>query len=257
MDAAVDRERPQIRPLQAAELFRPTDLSGLAFSTTADLQPIEGLVGQPRAAEAIRFGTQVDKAGFNLFVIGPDGARMQDAVKVVLAGDARAKPSPSDWIYVNNFTDPERPIAIELPAGRARKFQEAMHKLIDDLNSALPAVFQSEDYQTRRSAIDESFQRKQGEAFSALRDKAAEKNIVILRTPVGFALAPAENGQVIPPDKFAALPEEKRREIQATIEVLEKDLEHVVRQLPQWEKQRRDEVRQLNRESAKYAVDQF
>jgi hypothetical protein len=61
------------------KLYRPTNLSDLSFSTTADLQPIDGLVGQTRALEAIRFGTKVERAGFNLFVIGPNGARMQDA----------------------------------------------------------------------------------------------------------------------------------------------------------------------------------
>jgi predicted ATP-dependent protease len=246
-----------VRPLVAGQLYRPTDLSSLAFSTTAELQPIDGLVGQARALEAIRFGTQVDKAGFNLFVIGPHGARMQDAVKAVLAGQAETKPSPSDWVYVNNFADPDRPLAIELPAGRARKFQDAMHKLIDDLQSALPAMFQSEDYQTRRGAIDESFQKKQAEAFSTLREKAAAKDVVILRTPLGFALAPTRDGQVVPPDEVAEWPEAKRREIQAVIEALEKDLEHVVHQIPQWEKQRRDEARQLDRETAKYGVDQL
>jgi predicted ATP-dependent protease len=257
VDAAVTPAEPAIRSLRGDQLYRATDLSNLQFSTTAELQPIDGLVGQGRALEAIRFGTQVDKAGFNLFVIGPNGARMQDAVKAVLAEEARTKPSPSDWVYVNNFTDADKPIALELPAGRARNFQEAMHKLIDDLKSALPAVFQSEDYQTRRSAIDEAFQKKQGEAFSALRDKAAEKSIVLLRTPLGFAMAPARNGQVVPPDEFNAWPEDKRREVQAVIEVLEKDLEHIIRQIPQWERQRRDEARQLNRDTAKFAVNQL
>jgi lon-related putative ATP-dependent protease len=255
VDAAVTITATAIRPLPAEQLYRPTDLTGLKFSTTSDLQPIEGLVGQTRALEAIRFGTQVDKSGFNLFVIGPNGARMQEAVKALLAREVEAKPSPSDWIYVNNFTDADKPIAIALPAGRARKFQDAMHKLIDDLNSALPAAFQGEDYQTRRGAIDEAFQKRQDEAFSALRAKAAEKNIVILRTPGGFALAPARNGQVVPPDEFNTWPEDKRREVQGIVEILEKDLEHIVHQIPQWERERRDEVRQLNRETAKYAVD--
>ena len=246
-----------VQPLGGDKLYRPTNLANLSFSTTAELQPIDGLVGQTRALEAIQFGTKVEKAGFNLFVIGPNGARMQDAVKAVLAREAQQKSSPSDWVYVNNFTDPDRPIALELPGGRARKFHEAMHKLIDDLKSALPAVFQSEDYQTRRGAIDESFQKKQGEAFTALRDKAAEKDIVLLRTPLGFALAPAKSGQVVPPDEFKEWPEAKRREVQSAIEALEKDLEHIIHQLPQWEKQRRDEIRQLNRDTAKYAVDQL
>lgn len=257
MNAAVITEETPVRPLTAAQLYRPADLSGLAFSTTAELQPIDGLVGQSRAVEAIRFGTQVSKTGFNLFVIGPPGVRMQDAVKAMLAAEAAGKPSPSDWVYVNNFTDPEKPIAIELAAGRARDFHEAMHKLIDDLKSALPAVFQSEDYQTRQSAIDESFQKRQGEAFSALRDKAAEKDIALLRTPLGFALAPVKDGKVVPPDEFSTWAESKRREVQAAIEALEKDLEHIVRQIPRWETQRRDEARQLGRDTAKYAVDQL
>jgi lon-related putative ATP-dependent protease len=257
VDAAVTTEETAVRPLRPDQLYRETDLSTLTFSTTAELQPIDGLVGQARALEAIRFGTQIGKAGFNLFVIGPNGARMQDAVKAVLTEEVQGKPSPSDWVYVNNFIDADRPIAIELPAGQARNFHDAMHKLIDDLKSALPAVFQSEDYQTRRSAIDDSFQKRQGEAFSALHDKAAKSNIVLLRTPVGFALAPAKDDKVVPPDEFRTWPEEKRREVQSTIEGLEKDLEHIIHQLPQWERQRRDEVRQLNRDTAKYAVDQL
>ncbi len=257
MDPATTTGETAIRPLQPNQLYRPTNLSALAFSTTAELQPINGLVGQARALEAIRFGTQISKAGFNLFVIGPNGARMQDAVKAVLAEEVRGKPSPSDWVYVNNFIDADKPIAIELPAGHARNFHDAMHKLIDDLKSALPAVFQSEDYQTRRGAIDKSFQKKQGEAFSALHDKAAKADIVLLRTPVGFALAPAKDDKVVPPDEFRTWPEEKRHEVQRTIEGLEKDLEHIIHQIPQWERQRRDEVRQLNRDTAKYAVDQL
>lgn len=246
-----------VRPLAAEQLYRPADLSGLPFSTTAELQPIDGLVGQAHAVEAIRFGTQVGKAGFNLFVIGPNGARMQDAVKAMLAAEAAGKPGPSDWAYVHNFANPDKPVAIELPAGRAHDFHNAMHKLIDDLKSALPAVFQSEDYQTRQAAIDESFQKRQGEAFSALRDKAAEKDIAVLRTPLGFALAPVKDGKVVPPDEFGTWPEARRREVQAVIEALEKDLEHIIRQVPRWETQRRDETRQLGRDTVKYAVDQL
>ena len=257
MDAGVTNEETAVRPLRVEQLYRATDLSQLKFATTAELEPIDGMVGQARALEAIRFGTQVGKAGFNLFVIGPNGARMQDSVKAVLAEEARSRPSPSDWVYVNNFADPDRPIAIELPSGRARNFHGAMHKLIDDLKSALPTAFQSEDYQTRRGAIDKSFQKKQGEAFSALHDKAAEKDIVLLRTPLGFALAPARDDKVVPPDEFSTWPEDKRHEVQARIEAMEKDLEHIIHQIPQWEKQRRDDVRQLNRDTAKYAVDQL
>ena len=70
-------------------------------------------------------------------------------------------------------------------------------------------------------------------------------------------MAPIHNGQVVPPEEFNTWPEAKRHEIQAAIEALEKELEHVIRQIPQWERQRRDEVRQLGRDTAKYAVHQL
>jgi lon-related putative ATP-dependent protease len=243
-------------PLPADRLFRPADLSALAFQTTADLAPIDGLVGQQRALDALGFGTRIRTPGFNLFVIGPSGARMQQAVEAVLKKAPAPETRPDDWVYVNNLVDPQKPVAIRLPTGRAVVFRDAMNHLIDDLKTALPAVFESEEYQSRRNAIDQAFQTKQGEAFSELRDKAGKQNIVILRTPMGFALAPAQDGQVVPPDEFGKWPEEKRREVQEIIQALEKDLEHIVRQIPQWEKSRRDEVRKLNRETAMFAVGQ-
>ncbi len=246
------------RPLRAERLYRAADLSALTFATTADIEAADGLTGQDRALDAIAFGTRINQPGFNLFVIGPDGMRAQRAVEPVLREAAAARRRPSDWVYVNNFADPRRPVAIELPAGRAGEFRDGMRALIDDLKTALPAVFESEDYQTRRGAIDQAFQSKQGEVFAALQERAAAKNIVILRTPMGFALAPAApDGKPVPPEEFRAWPEAKRKDVQATIEELEKELEHVVHQLPQWEKERRDEVRKLNRDTAKFAIGQF
>jgi hypothetical protein len=193
------------------------------------------LSGQQRALDAIEFVTRIGRPGFNVFVIGPSGMRAQYTIAPVLQEAAGERRRPSDWVYVNNFVDPHKPVAIELPAGRVGEFRDGMRALIDDLKTAVPAVFESEDYQTRRGAIDQAFQSKQGEAFVALNEKAAAKDIVILRTPMGFALAPARDGKPVPPEEFRTWPEAKRKEIQAIIEELEKDLEHIVRQLPQWE----------------------
>ena len=178
-----------VQALSLERLYRPADLSAVPFQTTKDLQPTVGLVGQQRALEALRFGTRIEKPGFNLFVTGSSGMRMQRAVESVLHQIPTDEPRPSDWVYVNNFAEANKPVAIELPPGRAAEFQSAMHELIDDLKTAMPAVFESEDYQTRRSAIDQAFQAKQAEAFTTLRDKAAEKSIVV-RPRRGWTLPP-------------------------------------------------------------------
>ena len=79
--------RPSCPP---ANSYRACDLTNLTFASTAELAPIDGLIGQSRALEAVRFGTKVDKAGFNLFVIGGTGVGMREAVKAMLAEEAAA-----------------------------------------------------------------------------------------------------------------------------------------------------------------------
>ena len=246
----------QVAPLSASRLYRAADLSGLAFESTADLEPIMGPVGQQRALDAIDFGTQIDRAGFNIFVVGSSGASLQKAVKRVVADTAHARPRPSDWVYVNNFADASKPRALELPAGRGIEFRDSIRELIGDLKSALRAVFDSEDYQARRSAIDSAHQGKQEKAFAALNEKAAAKSITILRTPMGFAMAPVEKGQIVPPEEFNKWPESRRQEVQASIQNLQTELEQILRHLPQFEKERRNEIRKLSAETTRLTVGQ-
>ena len=46
-------------------------------------------------SEAIRFGMQIEKDAFNLFVIGPNDVRTPHALKTMLAADVRARPMSS------------------------------------------------------------------------------------------------------------------------------------------------------------------
>jgi AAA domain len=96
--------------------------------------------------DAVRFGTKIDKPGFNLFVVGPLEARMKGAVEAVLKEIGSHGLKPSDWVYVQNFAEPRKPIAVELPPGGARRFRDGMRELIDDLKVALPVAFRSEEY---------------------------------------------------------------------------------------------------------------
>ena len=134
---------PAPSPLTAGTLRRTARLADLPFATTAELTPLAGLLGQGRAEAAVALAVRIDRPGFNLFVIGAPEARMRESLKTLLADEARARPPPPDWVYVFNFADPDKPAAIPLPAGRARRFHAGMRKLIEDLKSALPAAFQS------------------------------------------------------------------------------------------------------------------
>lgn len=243
--------------LPAEKLLRRCDLSELSFKTTADLADGAGIVGQERAVEALRFSAAIDRQGYNLFVIGPPGAGKRSTVREYLQDEARGLPAPADWVYVNNFEDSYKPRAIRLPAGQAEKFRDSMAELIEDLGTILPAAFESEDYQNRHGAVDEQFRARQEEAFEVLRAEAEKHSIAIMRTPMGFAMAPAgEDGEVIKPEAFNALPEKQRKAVEKTIAELQEKLGAILKSIPKWDKERRHAVRELNRETAKSAVAQ-
>jgi len=241
-------------PLPAGELRRTVDPTTLGFETTNDLEPINGLIGQERALRAIQFGANMRSHDFNMFVLGPPASGKSTAVRTYLAKKAAEMPAPPDWVYVNNFEHLNRPRALRLPAGRGRKLAEQMVAAIDELRTTLPAIFESEEYQARRRAIEEEFRSGQEESFEELNRKAQAQNIAILRTPMGFAMAPVHEGRVVKPEVFNALPEDMRKNVQAKIEALQKELEVILERVPKSDKQRRNQLSELNQEMAEGAV---
>ncbi|HXP30883.1 MAG TPA: ATP-binding protein [Stellaceae bacterium] len=241
-------------PLPAAVLRRCCDEATLGFRTTEEIPDLPGLVGQERALAAIRFGIGIRRKGFNLFAFGPSGAGKHTLVRELLERQAASEPAPDDWCYVNNFSDPHCPRALRLPTGRAVPFRDAMKRLASELRVALPAAFEREDYRSRREVIDQQFKHRHEEAFGALQRKAEAKSVALIRTPMGLALAPMHEGEVIAPDVFQRKPAAERERIRADIEALQSELEATVRRIPEWERELRDAVRQLNRDTTAVVV---
>jgi lon-related putative ATP-dependent protease len=245
---------PAHAPLPVSELRRTVEPKSLGFETTAEIEPITGLIGQDRALRAIEFGTNMRSHDFNMFVLGPAASGKSTAIKSYLAKKVLEAAEVCDWVYVNNFENPNRPRALRLPCGRARALAKSMVAVIDELRATLPAMFESEDYQARRRAIEEEFRSGQEEAFEALSRKAQAQNIAILRTPMGFAMAPMHEGKVVKPEVFGALPEEMRKAVQTKIEALQKELESILAKAPKSDKQRRARLSAINEEIAEIAV---
>ncbi len=246
--------RPQ--PLEPSELRRVVDPASLGFKTTEELDPITGLIGQDRALKAIQFGANIKSHDYNIFVLGPAASGKTTAVKAHLGAKAAEAPPPPDWVYVYNFDNPNQPKALQLPHGRGRVLAKGMVAAIDELRSVLPALFEGEDYQVRRRAIDEELRSGQEEALEALNNKAQAQNIAILRTPTGFTMAPMHEGKVVKPEVFNALPEAMRKDVEAKVEALQKELADILERMPKADKRRRAKLTELNEEVARHAVNE-
>jgi predicted ATP-dependent protease len=244
----------RIQPLKPEALCRRCDPQEFRFETTADVEDLKEIIGQARAVEALQFGIGIRREGYNLFSLGPSGAGKYTAVRQSLQQKAATEPIPSDWCYVNNFDDPQRPRALELAPGQGVALRQGMDKLVEELRSAIPAAFESEDYRTRKQVIEEEVKEHHEKAFEELRREAQEKGIALVRTPAGFVFAPTQRGEVMSPENFQKLPEAERQRVEAEVMALQQRLQVIMRQAPQWEREGREKTKALNHEVAIFAV---
>lgn len=240
--------------LEAEQLYRRYHPEQFPFETTAELEDLTEALGQERAVEAMQFGMGIAQQGYNIFALGPAGTGKRSLVRQFFEQQAEAEAVPSDWCYVHNFEEPHRPRAISLPAGKAVQFRQDMERTIEELRTALSAAFQSEEYQTRRQVVTEEFKERQAQAFDELQQRAKEKGVALLRTPAGLVFAPVREGEVLSPDEIRQLSEEERERLEAEVEDLQEDLQKILQQMPAWQRDMRDKIRELNREIASFAV---
>jgi predicted ATP-dependent protease len=241
-------------PLPPSALARRTDPVGLGFATTADLEPIEGMVGQDRAAAAVEFAIEMARPGYNLFALGPEGIGKSTLVRNALERHAAAGTVADDLVYVHDFERPQGPRAILLPAGRGIALAEAMERFIAELRTAMPAAFESEEYRTRHEAIEEAFTARRDALLAAFEAKARAAGLAIVRTPVGIGLTAARDGEAIGPDEFARLPEADQAAIRAALEGLEDELGTILAGIRRSEREKRGQIADLDRTVAASVV---
>ena len=256
--AATVMERKAILPaveLRPDELHRSCDPGQFVFRTTADLQESPVMLGQDRAVAAIQFGIGIHRYGYNMFALGPAGAGKHTIVRKFLEQQAASEPAPCDWCYVHNFEQPHRPRAISLPTGRGLKFRADVVRLVDELAASITAALETEEYRQRRQEFHDEFKARREKTLDDLRDRAVRQDVTLIRTPMGLALAPLRQGQVVDSEAFEQLPEHEREGIRTTIEKFEAELEKILHEVPKWHRESHEKINALRHAATKAAVD--
>src|SRR5690606_24089814 len=186
-------------------LTRPFDADQFMFTTTDELEPFRGGLGQERAVEALQFGVAMPRSGYNVFVMGEPGTGRFSFVRRYLQAEAKRLPAPSDWVYVNHFDEPREPRVLELPTGSAATFIEDLDALIDNLLATFPAVFEQPSFQQKKSAIDRLFNQRYDRALDVIEKLALERGIALYRDSTNIAFTPMKDGKALDEAEFALL----------------------------------------------------
>jgi len=238
----------RVAPLEPALLRYTVDPAQIPFDTTDAAEEFAGILGQPRAVEAIRFAVGMESDGYNLFAMGPEGIGRHSLVRRFLEERAPHRRTPSDWCYLFDFDRPDQPRAMAFPPGGAAKFRDDMARLVEDLRIGIPAAFETEDFRSRLQEIESALEEGQEKAVSRVGDLARERGIALVRTPNGFGFAPRSGDGVMAPEEFKALPEARQRELQSAIEELEGELAQSIQDIPKLRREAQRKVRDLIRQ---------
>jgi lon-related putative ATP-dependent protease len=245
---------------KARKLLAPDELTFICdpnqfeFATTDDLPDLQEIIGQDRAVRAIDFGVEIPSYGFNIYAMGSAGTGKTTTVHTFLDPRAQEEPVPDDWCYVNNFVDPKRPRAIQLPAGYGNQLRDDMAEFIRDLQRNIPTAFDSEDYQQRAEAIVRLMEVARNERLKELDAEVNRQGFALVQTAMGLVVAPVVDGQVLSPEKYAQLPDDAKSRFEAHRQDLQHELEHAMREVRALEKQAKEQVRNLDHEVADFVV---
>lgn len=240
--------------LSSDEVRRKCEPTGMQCATTSELTPLRGIVGQERAVRALKFGLEIKKKGFNIYVAGFPGTGRKTAVLDFLQTVAQSKTVPPDWCYVNNFSNPYEPKVLKLPAGQGKKFQRDMKNFVDHIRDLLPKAFESEDYAAKKDAKIGAIEAERKELLGRVNQRAKEEGFVLQSTPIGVFIIPVVRGKPLSDQDLMALPPQARKEIEKKRGELRSELRSAMSQLRELQRKVSDEIQKLDREVANYAI---
>jgi len=178
------------RELPPASLRWRCPVSRFDFKTTDEIKARQDIIGQDRALKAIRIGLKLEHRGYNIFITGLVGTGRTTTIKHLLERLEKKGPIPPDICYMNNFKDPNMPRCIELEAGGGNHLGADMNRLITELTTMIPSLFQSDYYKERRKKLVEEFQSKQKAIISKFETDIASEGFTMVRMQIGPIVKP-------------------------------------------------------------------
>ncbi|QFR49606.1 AAA family ATPase [Sulfurimonas lithotrophica] len=244
-----------INSLDVKQLYNECDISIFDFETTNDLKLLKQPIGQKNAIEAVKFGTHIQQEGYNIFVMGASGSGKHSAVINFLEKKSKKENNISDWCYVNNFKNYQKPIIIKLKAGKAQEFKNDIDELIGLIKTILPSTFDSNEYRNEIEAINKKYVNMQSDIFMYLQNKAKEYEVSMNASNASrVTFVPIVGGKVLSPEEFNSIDAKKKKEIQKRMNEFEAIVKEKLREVSQLNKSLQKELKSHDKKVTQQAV---
>ena len=247
----------KVYELDAKQLKNVCLPSDFEFESTAQVTPLEGIIGQERAVKAFEFGLAVKMKGYNIYMSGPSGTgkttyALRSAKKL-----AATESVPMDWCYVYNFKNPMKPIAISFEAGKGKLFADDMAELVSQIKKELLKAFRSEDYEKEKLVIIHSFEEQQEEMFEEMSVLADEYDFMLKSMDSSIYFIPIVNGEPVENENYDVLSDEEKETIDKNNLILREKTSPFMHKIYEFQKECEKQIDDLNHKFANAAMGCF
>jgi len=244
-----------VTELRAESLRWACDPKIIGAKSTEELKPLDVMVGQPRAYQALLFGFEVKEPGFNIYAAGPPATGKTVTTIDFLEEVAKKKPTPPDWCHIHNFEEEYHPNTLCCPPGFGRQLKQDMRELVQAARIAIPQIFDGEDYAAKREQILRKIDKERRETISRMGQVAEDDGFVMQLTALGISLVPVVKGHPVSDEEFVSLPKDAQGEFARKREDVKEKLTPLLRKLRDLEAEARREISEFDRDVALYAIE--
>ncbi|MCR9247214.1 MAG: AAA family ATPase [bacterium] len=219
------------------------------------------LLEQERPMAALSTGLALQAPGYHLFVSGLIGSGRTAVVEMLLRDiQPRSKRVP-DRVFLQNYREPNRPVLVTLPAGRAAAFRDELEDLGHTLHAALTGALRSRPHRMSRRVVLRAAGTRDRRIMEALQRQAQKQgcSLVQFQSQNGATTAdiyPVVEGEPVTLDALSALviegklPEADRDQLLRSREQLLERLEEVNERVREEHARVAGELREMDRKLA-------
>lgn len=160
------------------------------------------VVGQDRAVQALEMGISIRAKGYNIYVAGESGTGKHTAIMDILSRHRGKNGSLRDIVYVQDFQDPDKPLNLIFPEGKARQFKEDVTLLVDRLTDRIAHDLDAETYKAKRDTLIAEIENGENKVLSDFEGQLNAEGFSTVRTDdeeEGQAtdIAPVIEGEIV------------------------------------------------------------
>ena len=221
----------------------------LNFNNTSEIEPLEGILGQERAIEAMEKGLKINNPAYNIYLSGDSGTGKTTYAIKALNKYAAKKRNHKDWCYVYNFENNREPLIIDLDKGLGKVFKKDIEKLIETLLDELKDAFESEDFEIGKNQLIEEYEIEKDTLIKKIKKYAEEKGFKLKNSKVGMVFIPIEDEENDEDEDY------KDEEFYKLKRELENAAIQVVYKIRELENAAKEALLELEEEIAKFIID--